>query len=47
MINSDQSYNQEWWLMMINDDKWGFPKWIVYKGKSIYKWVVTGGTPPF
>ena len=30
---------------------WGFPKMgvsqkcMVYKGKSIYKWMMTGGTP--
>ena len=23
----------------------GYPKWMVYKGKSIYKWMRTGGTP--
>ena len=30
--------------------KWGYPKWMVYKGKSIYKWMIWGypydlGTP--
>ena len=25
--------------------KWGYPKWMVYKDKSIYKWMRTGGTP--
>ena len=30
--------------------KWGYPKWMVYKGKSIYKWMIWGyryfGKPP-
>ena len=26
--------------------KWGYPNsWMVYKGNSIYKWMITGGTP--
>ena len=24
--------------------KGGTPKWMVYNGKSIYKWMMTGGT---
>jgi len=23
--------------------KWGYPNWMVYNGKSIYKWMRTGG----
>ena len=22
--------------------KWRYPKWLVYKGKSIYKWMIWG-----
>ena len=22
--------------------KWGYPKWMVYNGKSIYKWMIWG-----
>ena len=26
--------------------EWGIPNsWLVYKGKTIYKWMITGGTP--
>ena len=28
--------------------KWGYPNsWMVYKGKSIYKWMMTRGTPVY
>ena len=35
----------EWWQMAVSIVKGGTPKWIVYKGKSSWKWMITRGNP--